>query len=290
MILSSVEYMKGAGRVIITLLFLTVHVFAQDRSAQIERARDVIRESADSRDWTERVSAIEAASLIGPNELLRKRLEAFLRDGNIEVRIAALKSLGDLKSSESTPAIKKVLKTDETPEVRFAAAKVLYLLHDPAGTVWLTGVYDGKEKTTSSALKSQYRKFFGNFHSFESASAFIVTSGIGYVPVPGVGEGFTAITGLLADPDLSPRAAALMLLSRDKGTELDALLRQGLKDDDWSVRAAAAQMIAFTGRSTLSQDLVPLFSDKKDKVRLRAAGAYLHLAEFSQQEVRGRAN
>jgi hypothetical protein len=36
---------------------------------------------------------------------------------------------------------------------------------------------------------------------------FVVSEGVGYVPVPGAGEGFSAIMGLLSDPDLSARAS-----------------------------------------------------------------------------------
>jgi hypothetical protein len=118
----------------------------------------------------------------------------------------------------------------------------------------------------------------GNFHSPQSTGLFIVSQGIGFVPVPGMGAGFAAVTGLINDPEFSPKASTLMLLAKDKSAETDALLREGLGDKDWSVRAAAAQMIAFTARRRMKDDLVPLFSDKSDKVRFRAAGAYLHLA------------
>jgi len=39
---------------------------------------------------------------------------------------------------------------------------------------------------------------------------------------------------------------------------------------------------AFTDRQDLCGSLVPLFHDRNEKVRLRAAGAYLHLALSSQ--------
>ncbi len=96
--------------------------------------------------------------------------------------------------------------------------------------------------------------------------------------MPGVGAGFSAAMGLLNDPELTPRAVSLILLARVKSARVDALLRSGLSDKDWTVRASAAQMIAFTARSGMREELVPLFTDKTEKVRFRAAGAYLHLA------------
>ena len=97
------------------------------------------------------------------------------------------------------------------------------------------------------------------------------------MPVPGVGEGFTALTELLADPDLSARANVLLLLGKERDPQSADLIKRALTDDDWSVRASAAQVIAHTARVELRESLVPLFDDKKEKVRFRAAGAYLHL-------------
>jgi HEAT repeat protein len=260
------------------LLFVSLAAFGQVPGAEVEQARGVLRDGLEAKDWTVRVQAIQAAGLIGPNDKLRVRLEQFLSDGNVNVRVAAVKTLTDLKSTASIPALEMSMREDKAPEVSFAAAKALYALKDAAGRDWLIQVYEGKEKGASSALESQKMKFMGNFHSLESTGMFVVSSGLGYVPVPGVGEGFSAVTGLLSDPDLSPRAASLLLVSREKDPQTTVLLKEGLKDKDWSVRASAAQAIAFTARVSLRDALVPLFADGKEKVKFRAAGAYLHLA------------
>ncbi|MEI9979637.1 MAG: HEAT repeat domain-containing protein [Edaphobacter sp.] len=260
------------------LLNLSLALLGQEPASEVQSAQAVLHDGVESKDWTVRVQAIQALGLIGPNEALRKHLEQFLSDGNVNVRIATIKTLADLKSTASIPALQKTMKEDNTPEVSLAAAKALYAMHNEAGKTWLLDVYAGKEKGASSALESQKRKFMGNFHSLESTGTFIVTSGIGYVPVPGMGQGFSAVMGLLADPDLSPRASCLLLLSPEKNQQTTELLKQGLQDKDWSVRASAAQAIAYTARARLREALVPLFTDKAEKVRFRAAGAYLHLA------------
>lgn len=265
-----------------SLLLLAAPIAAPAQQAHIDEARSTLRDGLESGDFTVRVQAIQAAGLIGPSDILRQRLEKFLDDKKVEVRVAAIHTLADLKSTASIPALRKALEQDDTPEVRFAAARALYGFHDPAGEKWLLEIYHEDEKATSGVLHSQARKFLGNFHSLESSTTFIVTSGIGYVPVPGVGAGMSAVVDLLSDPNLSPRATALLLIARDKDPESDLLIRQGLTDKDWSVRASAAQLIAYTARRDLSQRLVPLFSDKNAKVRLRAAGAYLHLAVLAK--------
>ncbi len=270
---------QGAARLVaICLAISSACLTGQTPQKTVSDARAVLRFGVESSDPKVRVQAIQAVGLIGISDEVRGKLEGFLKDGNIQVRIAAIKTLADLKSTGSIPILEKLLKKDDVPEVQFAAAKALFRFHDERGTQWLEELYDGSRTATSSALASQSRKFFGNFHSFESAASFIVSEGVGYVPVPGVGEGFSAVTGLIADPDLSPRAAALMLLVRDTGPESERLLKKALADKDWSVRAASAQMIAYTGRTSLREDLTPLFKDKNDKVRFRAAGAYLHFA------------
>lgn len=270
---------KGAARsVAIVVAISSACLTGQTSQKTVSDARAVLRSGVESSDPKVRVQAIQAVGLIGISDEVRGKLEDSLKDGNIQVRIAAIKTLADLKSTGSIPILEKLLQKDDVPEVQFAAAKTLFRFHDEKGTQWLEELYNGSRTATSSALTNESRKFFGNFHSLESAATFIVSEGVGYVPVPGVGEGFSAVTGLIADPDLSPRAGALMLLVRDAGPESEGLLKKALADKDWSVRAVSTQMIAYTGRASLREDLTPLFKDKNDKVRFRAAGAYLHFA------------
>jgi HEAT repeat protein len=87
---------------------------------------------------------------------------------------------------------------------------------------------------------------------------------------------------LLKDPKVSDRANALLILCRSKNLESQNLLRKALQDDDWSVRAMAAQMIAHTAQTDLLDSLPPLFKDDNHKVRFRAAGAYLHLLPMAR--------
>jgi HEAT repeat protein len=266
------------GSLLFICLLLGMPAGGQTVRANVKSAQDVLKTGLEAKDPDERVQAIQASGLIGLNDALRNQLEGFLQDSNVDVRIAAVNTLSDLKSTRSIPALKKTMDEDKTPEVTFAAAKALYVMHDPAGRTALYDVYAKKEKATSDALHTDARKFFNNFHSLQSTGMFIVSTGLGYAPVPGVGAGFSAISGLLSDPNLSPRATALLLLGRDKTPWTAKLIKNGLEDNDWSVRASAAQLIAYGARRDLAPGLVPLFSDKNSKVRFRAAGAYLHLA------------
>jgi len=258
--------------------FEGIHADSPNQRAQnAERARSILSEGINSKDPDTRVQTILAAGMVGKRDQLLAPLERSLQDKDVPVRIATVNALADLKLPGSEPDLEKTLKTDEVPEVAFAAAKALYAMGVPAGKAALMDVYDKKVNANSNVLKKKSRSVTRSFYSFKSATMFVVGQGIGYVPVPGVGEGLSAMNELLGDPDLSARAAVLLLLGREKTPAALDLLKRGLTDDDWSVRASAAQVIAYTGRSELEESLVPLFNDKKDKVRFRAAGAYLHL-------------
>jgi HEAT repeat protein len=277
---SSSQTAIGVMRFLNAFLFLWC-VLGQARGAAVtanaERARAILKQGVEAKDPDVRVQAVVAASMVGRNEGVLKRLEVMLQDKDVQVRTAAIRTLAGFELPESKGALEKTLKEDQVPEVRFAAAKALYALHDPAGEKALMDIYDGKISPNSSLLKKRTRSFIREFHSVESGAMFIVSQGIGYVPVPGVGEGFTAMTDLLADPDLSARATVLLLLGKEKDQQSLELIKRGLTDSDWSVRASAAQLIAHTAQAEMRDLLIPLFDDKKEKVRFRAAGAYLHL-------------
>jgi HEAT repeat protein len=242
------------------------------------RARAILTEGLGSYDFAVRIQAISAAGMIGSNDVMVARIEEFLKDKNVKVRLAAVRALVDLRAAQSKAGLQKVLIEDKAPEVSFAAAKALATLEDPNGTTVLMDVYDRKRKTHSNLIEQKKRSFFDEFHSPQSTLLFLISQGIGYVPVPGAGDGYSAISELLKDPELSDRAQVLFVLTRKKNDESFVLLGRALRDADWSVRAAATQIIAQKAWTEFRDSLISLFEDKNYRVRLRAAGAYLHLS------------
>ena len=274
----------------ISLPFLAALLFGipfgqQRNSADQERAYTILHDGIESRDSQVRLQTIIATSMIGKSPIVFERLERALTDKDVEVRIAAANTLGDFKAIEAAPALRQVLHDDPVPEVAFAAAKALFTLRDPAGREALTEVFDRRITGQSNILRKQARDFFGKFHSLKSSLTTVFMEGIGFVPVPGAGAGVSAVAELLTDPELTPRASAVLMLGREKDAETTDVLRRALYDKDWSVRAAGAQAIARSARTELQTALVPLFDDSKDKVRFRAAGAYIHLELKKQQSV-----
>ena len=76
----------------------------------VERARGILKDGLDSKDYMVRIQAITAASMVGRNETLIERLGSFLEDKNLEVRLAAVGALGDLNSPQSTAALRNTLR------------------------------------------------------------------------------------------------------------------------------------------------------------------------------------
>ena len=85
--------------------------------------------------------------------------------------------------------------------------------------------------------------------------------GIGFVPLPGFGQGVSSMQALLTDPGVSGRATAALLLGKDKGPATRDALQDVLLEKDWSVRAAAVHALALRDDPALRKDLEPLLDD-----------------------------
>jgi len=261
---------------------LSAAAAAQSEAADIDTAHNIIDVGLASKDPTVRAGAVSATGMIAKSQSVRNRIEGFLSDKDVDVRVAATETLADLGSdASSTQALENVLNTDPVPEVQFAAAKALYKLKDLKGQEALENILYEKITTKSGLLTREKRRVSTSFHSVHGATVFILETGGGLVPVPGAGEGLGELGHLMSDTALSPRATVVVLLGREHSVTADNLLRFSLKDKDWTVRSSAALLIALTARKDMRQYLVPLLSDGDQKVRFRAAGAYLHLVGAS---------
>jgi HEAT repeat protein len=241
------------------------------------RAGKLLAEALTDKNPDVRKQAVQSLGLVTTREPYVSMLKGMLNDKDVEVRIATVTSLGDLRDKGTLPALEKALD-DNAPEVSFAAAKALWTLDDPEGKKALLAVLGGESKTSSGFLNKQKRDTLRMFHTPKTLFMFVLKTGIGAAPVPGLGEGVSSIQGILSDAGVSGRATAALLLGRDKDPDVLPALRDALSDKDPSVRAAAAHSIAVRNDPALSHDLIPLLDDKKESVRLRAAAGYLRLA------------
>jgi HEAT repeat protein len=257
-------------------LLLAGVAFAQTTPSLEPQARELIETAMKDRNPDTRKLAATALGLGGPRQPFLNLLESQLDDKDVEVRLAAITSLADWKTRESVRALTKALN-DDVPEVSFAAAKALYAIHEPAGKSALLAVLSGENKTASGFLTKQKREALRMLHTPRTTLMLGVKQGMGFVPVPGLGEGIASLHALLSDPGFSGRAMAALLLGKDKDAATLFALREALMDKEWSVRAAAVHSLALRNDPSVEGDIAPLMEDKHQAVRLRAAAACLRL-------------
>jgi HEAT repeat protein len=223
-----------------------------------------------------RIQAVQSMGLIGAHEPYITTLNGMLDDKDVQVRVAVVASLLDLKNKGTVETLKKALN-DDVPEVSFAAAKALWSLKDPAGEDALLAILGGDAKASSSFFTKQKRDALRLLHTPRPLMMVAIRAGAGFAPVPGLGMGISSVEGILNDPAVSGRAATAIMLASEKDPRVLAALIDALEDKEASVRAAACHAIAVRNDRALQKNLIPLLDDKKPAVRLRAAAGYLRL-------------
>src|SRR5208282_2600370 len=152
-----VNLIKEAITVRIWLLMMlgTTLAFGQTPPPDtVQRCLKLLNDAAYDRNPDGRKGAAEALSLMGLKDNALPLLAAMLNDHDVAVRIAVVVTLGDFKDNRTLPLLKKALQ-DPVPEVDFAAAKVLYQLHDPDGVKFFLAVVGGESKATSGYITKE---------------------------------------------------------------------------------------------------------------------------------------
>jgi len=260
----------------------TTLAFGQTTPADtLQRCHSMLNDAAHERNPDGRKGAAEALSLVGVNDGALESLAPMLDDHDVPVRIAVVVTLGDFKDNRTLPLLKRALQ-DAVPEVDFAAAKVLYQLHDPDGVQFLLAVVSGESKASSSLLSKEKRGALRLLHTPTQLFTTIAIGAASFAPVPGLGYGLSSAQGILSAPDSSARAASLLLIGSSSDPALVDAVASALPDKEWSVRAAAAHLVAMHPFPEFREQLVPLLDDQKDAVRVRAAAAYIRLQQVTK--------
>lgn len=239
----------------------------------------ILQHALEAKNPETRKQAVVALSLTTERGPLFDQLEQMLLDKDVEVRQAVVASMADVKNDRATAALHKALE-DSVPEVSFAAAKALWARHDPLGRDALLAVLEGEAKTSSNFFSRQKREGLRMMHTPRTTFLFAVQQGLGFIPLPGVGEGVASMQGILAGMGVTGRASAALLLGADRNPATIAALKDALTDKDAAVRAAAVHAVSLRNDPGLKKELEPLLADEKETVRLRAAAGYLRLSSI----------
>jgi HEAT repeat protein len=228
-----------------------------------------------------RKDAVKALGVLGSTQPYQARLESMLNDKDVQVRLAAVASLSE---SKDTPALQEALD-DSTPEVRFAAAKALFTMNNPAGERALIRVLNRGGKTSSNYISQQKREALRTIQTPKPLLMISLRMGAAFAPVPYLGFGVSATEKAISSKvGASNRASTALMLGKAKDSEAVAALESALTDKAASVRAAAIQAIALTDDPALAQDAETLLNDKSRTVRLRAAVCYLRLSSIESDD------
>lgn len=249
---------------------------APPSAGRSQQCEDILAKAIKDKNPDTRKQAAIALSLGGSTEPFPSELEALLSDKDVEVRLAAIASLAEIKNGRTVAALEKALN-DDVPEVSFAAARALWALHNPEGKKVLLSILTGETKASSGYIAKEKRDALRMLHTPKTTFLFAVKQGAGLAPIPGLGQGVSSMEALLFDPSVSGRATAALLLENDKDPETLAALKGALADKDWSVRAAGVHALVLRDAPVFQSDIAPLLDDKNEGVRLRAAAGYLRL-------------
>jgi HEAT repeat protein len=264
-------------RIWILMLLSATLAFGQTKpNDAVEKCQTILNSAVHDRNPDIRKGAAEALSLLGVKDNALESLAPMLNDHDVIVRVAVVASLGDFKDPRALPLLKKALQ-DPVPEVDFSAAKVLYQLHDPEGMKFLLDVVNKESKASSGYISNEKRTALRMLHTPTKLFIFIGIEAVGFAPVPGLGFGISSAQGIMSASDSSARAASLLLVGRSRDPALTNAVGSAMSDKDWSVRAAAAHVVAMHPFPEFREKLIPMLEDKKDAVRVRAAAAYIRL-------------
>ena len=255
------------------LVFIATLSAADDATT---RARAVLSEAVADNDPDTRREVAIALSLIRSRDPAAEALTTLIKDKDHTVRETAILTIGEINDPKLAAAVIPALG-DEVPEVAFAAARTLAKLKHPEGKQALLSIVSKETKAESGFLKAKVRDVTRRMRTPKSALLFAVQQGVGFVPVPGLGQGFSAMNSMMADADFSARATALLVVATDRTPEVRSILTQSFMDEDWSVRAAAIQAAALRNEPVWQPRIATMLNDSNKKVRFRAAAVYLRL-------------
>jgi HEAT repeat protein len=262
-----------ASALAVVFLLLTA---SQSRSAETprDRAWAILQSNWNENGTEKRVQAVRVLALL-PGDLRAVELvKKAASDETAEVRAAAATVLGQLHGKSSVELLHKLL-SDKEPSVALAAASALIPSKDPLAYEAYYEFLTGYRKTSNGMVAEQMK----TLRDPKKMAEIGVEQGIGFIPYAGIG--LSAFKALRED-DVSPvRAAAAIMLANDPDPVSGQALITAITDKSWVVKVAALEAIAKRGDPKLLDGIVPALMDDNTSVRCTAAAAIIRLSTIA---------
>ena len=248
---------------------------ADDREAGTQKAWDMLDTAAASRKTGERADGIRALGLLRNDVHARNLARHALDDPKPEVRVRAATALGQMRSTESIPWLRKLLSDKKLPVVMAAAHALRDLKDESSAYAIYFDVLTGARKSNDGLIAQQLE----TLHNPKELAKIGFSEGIGFVPFAGIGwEAYRT----MHKKDPNPvRAVAASFLAHDPDPATAAALVKATHDKNWIVRAAAIEAIAEREDPSLEPKVEPGFADRNARVRYAAAAAVIRLSSVA---------
>ncbi len=250
---------------------------SQSRSAETPRdqAWAILQSNWNEKGTEKRAQAVRVLALLPRDSRALALAKEAASDETAEVRAAAATVLGRLHDKSSIQVLHKLLG-DKEPSVALAAASALIPSNDPLAYEAYYEFLTGFRKTGNGMIAEQMK----TLRDPKKMAEIGIEDGIGFVPYAGIG--LSAFKTLRAD-DVSPvRAAAAKLLGSDPDPVSGQALVTATTDKSWLVKAAALEAIAKRGDPKLLDGVVPAMMDDNTAVRCTAAAAVIRLSTIAE--------
>jgi len=258
----------------IILLLSTAPLLAQpDKTAW-----EVLKQGLAEKNVDKHRQALTAIGSIGPvPEGVQLVEQALKTDMDPLIRQTAAAVLGQMKSTQSIPALKAAMD-DSEGEVAFAAAKALWDIGDKSGRGLIEDVLTGQEKTGEGMVTGAKRDAQRKMHDPKALTMMGLKEASGALLGP-FNIGIIAAEQAFKYSSSGGRTLAIALLAEDCDAQTVRLLDWSFTNDkSWTVKAAAAKGLGKCGSSDAIPKLETALSDSHAAVKAMSAAAIIRLS------------
>lgn len=259
----------------------TADKLKSNQTEAIKTTWQILQTASDASKPKEHIGLLVALSSLSGYKQAEAMILSAMKDGDVDIRLAAVTSAGTMKDDALMPALREAVK-DQAPEVRMSAAVSLWKLHDHTGGEVLRGVLTGEMKGKTGLFKSSMHTANRDLHDPSELALLGLEDG-GPILFGPIGIAFTAVKVVHPSPTAnSARAIAAGLLaedtSGDTSEETKQALLKTLHDKDYYVRIACERALGKFQGKDVSDALLDGLDDPKPSVRYMAAASYICVA------------